>query len=158
MVSTLSLHEILLSKVISPKVAILPSGSRYKAVLNIDRNLSRYSTFWVRPHYRPMRQIRFYAMGHCVQFSYTLWVTSANLVTRYWPLCRMKLYSKNLWQFPRCGPLRSICSDLWATHKILLCALGHIAGFWLCSMDLSVILITAAQNSTTVFEKLCHIL
>ncbi len=35
-------------------------------------------------------------MGHCGKFSYVLRATAMDLVMHYEPLCKMKLYSKNL--------------------------------------------------------------
>ncbi len=58
----------------------------------------------------------FRAMGHCGEFLYALWTTTANLVVRYGPLRRIWFYTMG-----HCGGLVVICSDF--------CAMGHSAGF-----------------------------
>jgi hypothetical protein len=44
------------------------------------------------------------SMGHCGGFCYTLWATAADFVMRYGPLRGMKRYSKNLYRYLRYGP------------------------------------------------------
>jgi hypothetical protein len=80
-----------LSKVISPKVPTWPPDSWSKAVLNVDSNSPRYSTFKVLLCYGPMQQIWFCIVGPCSEFGAVLWATAAYFFMCYGPLLQIWL-------------------------------------------------------------------
>ncbi len=97
------------------------------AVLNIDSNSLRYSTFKVLLGYRPLQQIWLCAMGHFGISGFVLRATTANLIVRYGLLrriwsyamghCVELIHSTNLWW----------CLHNGTKHRIWLFAMGHSA-------------------------------
>jgi hypothetical protein len=90
--------------------------------------------------YGPLRQIWIRTTGHGGEFGSAPGATVTDLVIRYGPLHGIKLCSKNLYRFLRCGPWRMIwlCAmghnavfgyALGAVHRIWLWATGCSAGF-----------------------------
>jgi hypothetical protein len=150
-------------KVILPK---LPNWSPdlWKAVLNIDSILVRYSNFSVVPRFGPLGRIWLCAMGHYGKFGFALWDTPANLDTCYGPLqwiwlctmghcvewsCTIKICN----DFRTIGHSTGVGDVLWAVTQDLFKRYRLWRRIWLCAIGHNAKPVTVARNCTTIFFK-----